>query len=319
MELRHLRYFIAVAEELHFGRAAERLHVAQPPLSQQIRALEDELGVQLFRRTSRRVELTGEGRLFLDHARLVMMHAQRATEAAKAASRGEAGRISIGFVTSSVYSLVPTIMREFHRLRPQVELNCFELKPLKQTVALLNREIDVGFLRMPVREPGLQSALLNEEPLVLAVPSDHPKASDQPVNLGDFATEPFIMLPRALAQVFYDTQLSACRQAGFTPRHGQETGEWQTALALVAAGLGVTLVPESLRHWQRPGVVYCGLKGTRARVELHVAWRVEKATPLVETFVAIAQEIASTAADGKAAAAAARRAGETKPDGAAEG
>ena len=302
MELRHLRYFVAVAEELHFGRAARRLNVAQPPLSQQVRALEAELGVTLLHRTSRRVELTAEGRVFLEHASLVLSQTERATEATRAVKRGEAGRIAIGFVTSAVYALVPGILREYHRKFPAVEMRCHEMTPARSLHGLRQREIDVAFVRLPVREEGLVATEISRERLLLALPTEHLQAGAGRGRLRDFATETFIMVTRAAAPGFYDALLNECRRAGFSPRVGHEAGEWQTVLALVAAGLGVALVPESLRHWQRPGVIYLELKPKTAEVALELVWRKETAQPLVESFLAVARELAQAAKAGTASA-----------------
>jgi len=292
MELRHLRYFVAVAEELHFGRAALRLNLAQPPLSQQIRSLEAELGVALFLRTSRRVELTTEGRLFLEQARAVLLHARKAAEMMQAASRGEAGRISIAFVTSAVYALVPAVLREFRRTCPAVEMHCVEMKPARQTEALKQREIDVGFVRTISSDDLFQAETLTREPLILAIPEEHRYAGRKRVLLSAFASDSFILLPRAVGPGFYDAAISSCEQAGFEPRLAQEVGEWQTVLALVAAGLGVALVPESVRNWQRPGVVYCDLIGQTAEVELKLLWRRHEITPVIETFIGVARQVA---------------------------
>lgn len=301
MELRHLRYFIAVAEELHFGRAARRLRLAQPPLSQQIRSLEHKLGLRLFHRTSRRVELTPEGAAFLSHARLTLLHADRAFEFGRAAARGEAGHIAIGFVTSAVYNMVPDILREFHRVRPQVRIQCFEMDPEEQVAALRHHKLDVAFLRTPVREEGLASLHLSRESLVLACPVEEGKAAATgPARLADYAHEEFIMLPRTLAPLYHDLVVGACRRARFQPRCNQEAGEWQTALALVAAGLGVMLVPESLRYWQRPGVCYRSLKTKTGELSLELAWRQGGPQPLVEAFAETARTVAARPGSGPA-------------------
>ncbi len=292
MELRHLRYFVAVAEELHFGRAARRLHLAQPPLSQQIRSLEEKLGVRLFHRTSRRVDLTAEGHLFLDHARLVLGQAARAVEMVRAVGRGEGGRLRIGFVASSLYSIVPAILRDFHHGHPKVEIRCFEMNPPRQIQALRQREIDVGFVRTLVKEDDLMSHLLVKESLVLALPAEHPHAGGAHAQLAQFANESFVLIARANAPAYYDSLINVCREAGFTPRAGQEAGEWQTVLALVAAGLGVALVPASLRNWQRPGVAYLALRPRTGDVPLNLVWRGKEAQPLVDAFVATATQIA---------------------------
>lgn len=292
MELRHLRYFVAVAEELHFGRAARRLNVAQPPLSQQVRILEAELGVTLLLRTSRRVELTTEGRMFLEHASLVLLQAERAVKLTRAVKRGEAGRIAIGFVTSAVYALLPKILREYHRKFPDVEMSCHEMTPARQLAALRQREIDVAIVRLPVREENFSVMELSKERLLLALPTEHPRAGKSRVRLRELAGDVFIMVPRPSAPGFYDALLNECRRAGFNPRVGHEANEWQTVLALVAAGLGVALVPESLRHWQRPGVVYLELSPRTGTVALELVWRTEAAQPLVTAFAAVAKEVA---------------------------
>lgn len=295
MELRHLRYFIAVAEELHFGRAAKRLRLAQPPLSQQIRSLESELGLKLFHRTSRRVEMTAEGRAFLERARLVIMHAEKAADFGRSAARGEAGRIAIGFVTSAVYNLVPIILREFHRVRPQVEIRCFEMDPDDQLAALRNHKLDLGFLRSAVHDDGFQTELLSRESLWIALPAEFARRQPDPVRLIDIAAEPFIMLPRTVAPLYYDLVVGACQRAGFTPRFNHEAGEWQTALALVAAGLGVMIVPESLRHWRRPGVTYVEFRPKSGSLSLELVWRRDGPQPLVEAFVETARTVAKKA------------------------
>lgn len=301
MELRHLRYFVAVAEELHFGRAARRLHLAQPPLSQQIRSLEEKLGVRLFHRTSRRVDLTAEGHVFLDHARLVLGQATRAVELVRAVGRGEGGRLTIGFVASALYTIVPAILREFNRLQPKVEIRCFEMTPTRQAEALRQREIDVGFVRTFVNEPDLMSKLLIKESLIVAVPAEHARAGDTHVRMADLAKDSYVFITRACAPTYYDTLMAICREAGFTPRVGQEAGEWQTVLALVAAGLGVAIVPASLRNWQRPGVAYLEIRPRTGEVPLNLVWRSEEPQPLVDAFVATATLVAKrTAADARA-------------------
>lgn len=298
MELRHLRYFTAVAEELHFGRAAKRLRMAQPPLSQQIRALEIELGLKLFHRTSRRVDLTPEGRTFLERARVVLLHAERAVDFGRTASRGEAGRIAIGFVTSAVYNLVPAILREFHQRRPQVEIRCFEMDPDEQLAAFRQHKLDIGFLRSAVTESGFSTMELSRESLWLAVPAEVARRHPSPTRLSELSEMQFIMLPRTVAPLYYDLVVTACQRAGFTPRFSHEAGEWQTALALVAAGLGVMLVPESLRHWRRPGVTYTQFRPKSGSLTLELVWRNAEQQPLVDAFVATAKAVAESTPSG---------------------
>ena len=293
MELRHLRYFVAVAEELHFGRAAKRLNLAQPPLSQQIRSLESELGGALFLRTSRKVELTEAGRILLVQARLVLGQAETATQTMRAAHRGEAGRVTIGFTTSAVYSLVPAILREFNRSRPKVEIRCMEMQPEQQKSALLERQIQMSFTRTPLVAPELQSMQLDRERFVVALPADHPRVGQARLRLRDLAAEGFIIFSRHQGTAIYDAIIASCQRAGFSPRMAQEGGGVQTILALVAAGLGVALVPASLRYLQRPGVVYRELpmSDTQEIGLMHV-WRKDDRSPVVESLYTIARDAA---------------------------
>lgn len=298
MELRHLRYFVTVAEELHFGRAARRLNLAQPPLSQQIRGLEDELGGSLFLRTSRKVELTEAGRLFLDEARLVLAQADKARATMSAAGRGEAGRISIGFVASAVYMLLPQILKEFNRQRPHVELRCHEMYPIDQAVAFQERRLNVSFTRTPFAEQTLSSCCIAKEGYILALPSDHPRAKvggrgdAEPQRLSDFANEGFILFPRTLSLGCYDGIIASCLRAGFSPRMVQEGATIHTVVSLVAAGLGVALVPASFKCIQHPGVVYRELHaGECEEVDLTLNWREEDESPLVRAFIDVAQAV----------------------------
>ena len=281
-----------MAEELHFGRAARRLHLAQPPLSQQIRSLEEKLGLTLFHRTSRRVELTAEGAAFLEQARLTLLQADRALEFGRSAARGEAGNISIGFVTSAVYNLVPDILRAFHRQRPQVRMRCFEMDPEDQLAALRHHKLVVAFLRAPVQDEALAGFHLSDESLVVARAAVDDDRRKTPVDLAEFAQEEFIMLPRTLAPLYHDLVVTACRRAGFQPRFTQEAGEWQTALALVAAGLGVMLVPESLSLWRRPGVSYRTLREETGKLTLSLVCRKTGPQPIVTAFVETARQVA---------------------------
>jgi len=298
MELRHLKYFVAVAEELHFGRAARRLNLAQPPLSQQIRSLEEELGGRLFTRTSRKVELTESGRLFLEQARLILAQADKAGHAVRAAHRGEAGRITIGFVTSAVYTLVPTILREFNRGRPHVEIRCFEMNSNEQRVALQDRRIEVGFNRAPLADAMMHVEILARERFVLALPSDHPRARDRKLRLRQFAGDGFIQFSRDQGNVIYDGVIASCHRAGFSPRIAQESTGVQTTLALVAAGLGVAMVPASLQQLRRPGVTYRELPPVDSQeLELALVWRKGETSAVIDTFVKIAREVARRAAN----------------------
>ncbi|HYD30533.1 MAG TPA: LysR substrate-binding domain-containing protein [Azospirillaceae bacterium] len=293
MDLRHLRYFVAVAEELHFGRAAERLHIAQPPLSQQIKALETELGVRLFHRTKRRVDLTEAGRLFLDEACAVLARAERAVTTAQRAGRGELGRLAVGYTGSTAYNpLVPRIIRHFRESFPTVELTLQDMHTMEQAPALLEGRIDVGFCRPPVPDPdGLLSILpLLEEPLVAALPAAHPQAPAATVTLAGLAHDPFILYPRAIGPGLFDRIVAACREAGFSPRVTQQAPQFASIVGLVAAGLGVALVPTCLEQLRAQGVVYRPLADVHPTSPMAVAFRRGDRSPTAKAFVAVVRE-----------------------------
>jgi len=293
MELRHLRYFVAVAEELHFGGAARRLNIAQPPLSQQIRNLEHELGAALFLRTSRKVELTAHGRLFLKEARAILGQAQRAKEIVTASQRGEFGSLSIGFVTSAIYSVMTDTLREFHSQFPKVEIRCLEMASPQQVEALAKGEINIGFLRTPISDDSIKVHLLLRESLVLVLPEHHPAAGKSKLRLQDFAMEPFILFPRRQGPSAYDQIIATCQTAGFSPILAQEGNEMQSMLGLVAAGLGVSLVPSSLQNLRRPGVVYRKLSTATPQIEISLAIRKGESVPVEQSFIDVALRVAS--------------------------
>ena len=296
MELRHLRYFVAVAEELHFGRAAHRLNMAASPLSQRIRDLEKELGVPLFVRTSRRVSLTAEGRLLLEHARQALAELDKGFESIRVAHRGLAGQIAIGAVAAANYTLIPAVLREFNRLKPDVAICFTELSSQQQKTALLERRIDVGFTRGFSASPILAVEPLTSERLCLALPADHPAAQKPGLTLADLAEANFILFSRSLNPELHDWIVAACREAGFTPRVSQEGNDAHTILALVAAGLGVAMVACELQNLKRPGVVYRELPPHQGReFELSLAWRKRERSPIVEAFVNTARAVAQKA------------------------
>jgi DNA-binding transcriptional LysR family regulator len=289
MELRHLRYFIAVAEELHFGRAAERLCIAQPPLSQQIQQLERELGYLLFHRTQRRVELTAAGRLFLDAAREVLADLERAAAAGRRVARGEVGSLGIGFVGTAAYAALPAILSSFRSRYPEVELAMRELVSAKQAQALHERRIDVGLTRPAVQGEGLASELLVREPLIAALPITHPLARSERLPLAALATEPFILFPRHPKPSYADFLFSVCEAAGFVPHVVQQTAEIHTAISLAAAGLGVTLVPASVRSAHRSGVAFCAIEEPPPMTELALTYREGDTSPTLHAFLDVAR------------------------------
>ncbi|MCG8347024.1 MAG: LysR family transcriptional regulator [Chloroflexales bacterium] len=285
MEFRHLRYFIAVAEELHFGRAAARLQMAQPPLSQQIRQLENEIGVQLLHRTKRRVELTHAGAMFLKEAQAIVAHAEQAIQVAQQASHGKIGRLAVGFVGSAMYSVLPPILRAFHHEAPEVKLTLEELTTAQQIDALHKQHIDVGFLRPPIRDALLSTEPLLHEPLIVALADTHPLAQASVVSIHALAAEPFILFPRSYGPGLYDHVFDLCWQAGFVPQVAQEAIEMHTLVSLVAADLGVALVPASLQQLQRVNVVYRSLQEAVPMIALAMAWRHNDTTPVLHRFL----------------------------------
>jgi DNA-binding transcriptional LysR family regulator len=288
MELRHLRYFTAVAEELHFGRAAARLSMAQPPLSQQIRQLEQQLGVVLFNRTKRRVELTPAGRAFLEQVRAVFAQVERAVRAAQRASRGEIGHLGIGFVPSADLDLLPRVLRVWRARFPHVEMELHMLLPTEQVEALRDGRIQVGFMRLPVDDTGLVVETIQRERLVAVLPAVHRLARRARIRLIDLAADAMVLFPRAMAPGYYDLLMQACGRAGFVPRvlH-EEAGSIQTNLALVAAGLGVTLMPASIRSLRRAGVVYRPLVAPVPIVEMAVAYAREDQSAALLAFLQV--------------------------------
>ncbi|MCL6516109.1 LysR substrate-binding domain-containing protein [Alicyclobacillus sp.] len=289
MELRHLMYFVAVAEERHFGRAAQRLQMTQPPLSQQIRQLEEELGVTLLQRNARRVELTPAGEVFLDEARKVLAQAERAVELARRAGRGELGRLRVGFVGSATYDVLPAVLRMFRRQRPGVNVVLQELSTPQQEEALLDDRIDVGFVRPPMSSNLIEVTVVHRSPCVLALPANHPLANRPSIGLADLRGVPLVMLARSTWAGLYDTVLGLCRQHGFSPEIQQEAREFQTVIGLVAGGLGVAVVPASARNLHSRDVVYREIGGL-PDMEMGVAWRRKDSSPVLAAFLSVARE-----------------------------
>ena len=274
IELRHLRYFMAVAEELHFGRAAERLHISQPPLSIQIRVLEDIVGAALFHRSQRRVSLTKAGEVLLTESRHILARVDGAIEASRSASRGEVGELSIGFVSTADYNVLPPLLREFRTRAPGVRLTLREATTDVLLAALLERTMDAGFVLPPVDDPELEYWPIHREPFVAALPESHPLArATGKLRLKELADAPFLMSPRSHAPRLYDDIVSFCQRCGFSPRVEQEAVQMQTIVSLVSAGIGVALIPASLQHLRRTGVVYRPIAESGPLTELGLAWR----------------------------------------------
>ena len=291
MELRHLRHFVALAEEGHFGRAAERVFVVQQALSSSIRTLEEELGVQLVRRTTRRVQLTPAGEEFLVGARATLAQAAQAVERAQRAARGEVGRLRVGFVSGLAFGGLPEIVRTFRELYPNVSVDLRELTAHEQEAALRGDLIDVGLMLLPVRDPSLASRSLWRQPLVVALPAQHPLARKRKLKIGDLRDEDFVFFPRHLRATYFDQVMRWCDSAGFTPHVVQEAIEVPTLLSLVAAGVGVFLPIQFFSRLSLPGVVYRPI-GDAPVVEIVAVWsRQHGSNPVIKACLAVAQDV----------------------------
>ncbi|MBA1289916.1 LysR family transcriptional regulator [Pseudomonas japonica] len=287
MELRHLRYFIAVAECLHFGRAAEALGISQPPLSQQIQALEQELGARLFDRTNRRVALSEAGRLFLEEARHVLAQVDKAADVARRAQLGELGELKIGFTSSAPFnSSIPTAIRAFRQAFPAVHLHLREMSSQEVADALLEKRVEVGIMRPLPLADTLHAVELFREPLVAVVNASHPLATmpGDGLPMAALAEQPFVFFPRSYGSGLYAQLLSLAQAAGFSPHFAQEATETMTIIGLVSAGLGVSVLPASFRSIRIDGVVYRPLLDTAAESAVWLVRRTGPGSAMGEAF-----------------------------------
>ena len=299
VELRHLRYFVAVAEELHFGRAAQRLHIVQPALSRQIGALEREINVTLLDRSKRSVTLTEAGQAFYDEARAILQRVDRATQAAQMVSIGQVGALDVGFIGPAMWSVMPPLLGQ-HRLRfPSVRFRLTELSSAMQVRQLRERTLDVGFVRPASHDDVVIFETVWREPFVVGLPEKHRLARNLKVDLSELANETFIVVERSASPGYYDSCLTLCQANGFSPGT-VEVGNTPAAMyGMVAAGLGITLAPTSACRAPWPGVVFCPLTHAPAEVELAVAYRREEPPPalaaFLETLAQVAGELESPA------------------------
>lgn len=290
MELRHLRYFTTLAQERNFTRAARRLNVSQPPLSQQIKALENEVGTLLFVRTSRRVELTAAGQVFLDHATAILERAEQASAHARAVGAGHVGRLDIGSSGSLLLGPLPQLIAGFRRAYPGVDVALHEMTPAAQLTALRDRRLDISFSRTPVADECLSAELAWQDPVVAALPRNHRLAARRKLALKDLAGEEFVLL-RLDSSAFAAYLNQCCVDAGFLPRASQYVVESQAIASLVAAGLGVALVPASLASVHRRGVEYRSLAGAAPRADVYALSRRDDPSATVRGFLEKAREI----------------------------
>jgi DNA-binding transcriptional LysR family regulator len=290
-DLRQLRQFIAVAEHLHFGRAAAALHISQPPLSRSIQDLEAKLGARLLERSRRKVELTEAGSWYLEEARQVIARLELASRAVAARAAGGTGTLRIGFVTIADYSVLPGLLSRFKAANPGVSLALRELVTETQLEALAAGDLDLGFVLPPLPAKDIDSVVANREPLVVALPARHTLARERgPIAVRSLADEAFVMVPAALARGLSDVVLGLCARAGFAPRVAQEAVQMQTVVSLVSSGLGVAIVPASLLNLRRKGVVYRPVRDPHPRIELRLAWRRNARSAALKQFVALASK-----------------------------
>ncbi|MES2958002.1 MAG: LysR substrate-binding domain-containing protein [Pseudomonadota bacterium] len=276
LELRHLRYFVAVAEELNFTRAAERLHIAQPPLSTQIRLLEEELGAQLFEREKRRVYLTQAGREMLERARAILAAAEQAKLAVRRTASGETGELRLGYVPSAMFTeVLPDVIRRFQKRYPLVRLHLHEVPSIEQLYALHNRELDVGILRRPdIAIPtGVNLEEWYQAPLVAALPKGHRLAAREELRIADLKDEPLILFPRQSGIGLYWRVVDLCVKAKFRPRIARETRDYAVMIGLVSAGVGIALVPSDTQCIGLKGVTYRPVHGKDAVSAMQIAYR----------------------------------------------
>lgn len=293
LELRHFRYAIAVADTLHFGKAAKRLHISQPPLSQQIRQLEEELGIQLFERTNRNVRLTKPGEMFIQEARIVVAQAEHAAKVAEYARDGEDGQLIVAIAGPADSPFFIDVFRLLAKRHPRVRLAVRNMSTMDQVDAIRECRVHAGFVVPPIDDPALTTETVSHQPIAIAVPEDHPLAKRAYVPLSALATERHIMFARHLGPHFFDAIVNGCRQAGFTLNVVHEVDNLHTACALVAAGLGVCFVPGSIGNVAmqvRP------VKPAIPHVDSHLAlaYKRELLCDLVQAFVAVVRDVAAT-------------------------
>ena len=292
MELRHLRYFVAVARQGSFTRASELLHMAQPPLSRQVQALEEELGISLIERGPRPMRLTEAARLVFDHAVQVLERVDELKAMAQRLRDVDGRRFSIGFVASTLYGHLPTVIRRYRTTRPDVDLTLLEMTTLEQIAALKEGRIDVGFGRIPIDDPAVRRHLLRNERLVAAVPATHPSlARVGALDLGDFASDPLIIYPKAPRPSYADQVLAIYRERGLKPAALHEVRELQTALGLVAAGVGVCIVPASVESLRRDHVGYRDLSGEGVTSPIIMSHRVDDESPEIACVLGLVADI----------------------------
>ncbi len=290
MELRQLKYFVTVAEELNFRRAAERLYMEQPPLSRQIRQLEEELGVELFHRSKRGVTLTEAGGAFLDEARLTLAQAERAAKAARQAIELRSQQLTIGFSICAFNRVLPEIIQTFRQEFPDVKVILTEMTTHLQIQALLDEKIDIGFIHAPIEQPDIETITLLREPLVVALPPNHPLAKQEIIDLVSLKNEPFVLCPQPVKPDLYAQIMQLCQQAGFEPNVVQQASPPEVQLALVESGMGISLVAAGAETRHKIGVVYRPLAETTPILEIAAAWQKGHISPVLQQFLLVVKK-----------------------------
>ncbi|MFJ7668305.1 LysR family transcriptional regulator [Lysinibacillus sp. NPDC097195] len=289
MDIRKIRYFIMVAEELNFSRAAERLRMAQPPLSQEIRKLEEELGVQLFHRTKRKVELTDAGKIFLAGSQQTLLQLEKTIEETQLAAEGKMGSLIIGFVDST--EMVIEVLNKFRERFPKIHLILREMTTEQQIKALYEKQIHIGFIRSNQNNEKLATEVCWEESLSLVLHHHHPFASLPEIPLQLLIGEPFIMFPRHMGLNFYDLIIRYFGEHGVHVNVVQEAIQMHTIVNLVATGMGISVVPSSVESYIRPGVIYKKIQETTPTVNLYVGWRKDGESTVVDHFLTVVREV----------------------------
>ncbi|WP_322029211.1 LysR substrate-binding domain-containing protein [Paraburkholderia sp. J76] len=301
MDLRLLRYFAVLADELHFGRAAARLHISQPPLSQQIRLLEEELGTPLFNRAQHRVELTEAGKTLSKQVPLIFGQLERAIDLTRCAGRGEVGSLAVGIISSAMVAPIPGALRSFTERHPQVHWTLHEMTPTEQIAALKEKRLDVCFFRLYQDDPEIRSEAIGRDAALAALPAGHPLAGREEILLSELAHERFVSFGLRQSQLARFLQ-DACVKARFTPHIEYEVVEVHTLLTLVREGLGVALLPGSARQISTGGVAFVKLAQAELEVSLHARYRADDASPVLHAFLETVREVAA-AMSGDAASA----------------
>lgn len=292
MDIRKMRYFITVAEELNFSRAAERLMMAQPPLSQEIRKLEEELGVQLFHRTKRMVELTDAGKIFLEGARQTLLQVDRTIKETQLADEGKIGHLIIGFVDST--ETVIDILKKFRERFPRIQLILREMTTDQQIKALYEKQIHIGFIRSKQNNEILVSEVCSEECLKLVLHEEHSLVSLRNISIKSLVDEPFILFPRHFGTNFYDLIISYFWEHGVSLNIVQEAIQMQTIVNLVATGMGISVVPSSVESYKKSGVMYKDIQENTPKINLYVGWRQDEKSVVLENFLTVVREVYAT-------------------------